>query len=385
MQFKINSLREINLINLKLLAKIIKLKKENAERDEEKATLIARLDDDIKEIKQSSASTSSVENSDICQPIRTEIKTLEEKEMDAFLNKLRGTLHDIISQVTEILLTLGQEKLDILQNIVNLYEKVCNAEDILIKTNQTEILCWSNFIIAFDKSIDEIMVIDRKIERTRKIYKLTERIGLDKIKHIKSYSANSISKFINIKIQRVIDHFTKNSNMEFTNNSDEDIEQDNEVLEKSNQINVLEVLPSKKSTAPIPLVHVSNTSNNFKKEVWFDKDMFFNEVNPTKVNTVTSNDDVYFDQINEVSMHDSDSNLYNDNSNSDDSEEEMLDDSDDDGYNRYSRYSRYNEYDEYDRGYYYRDRKYKRKSSPIMSPIIFLITNRLEEFCIFGT
>ncbi|PKB93345.1 hypothetical protein RhiirA5_441550, partial [Rhizophagus irregularis] len=269
--------------------------KENAERDEEKATLIARLDDDIKEIKQSSASTSSVENSDICQPIRTEIKTLEEKEMDAFLNEvhkksLRGTLHDIISQVTEILLTLGQEKLDILQNIVNLYEKVCNAEDILIKTNQTEILCWSNFI-AFDKSIDEIMVIDRKIERTRKIYKLTERIGLDKIKHIKSYSANSISKFINIKIQRVIDHFTKNSNMEFTNNSDEDIEQDNEVLEKSNQINVLEVLPSKKSTAPIPLVHVSNTSNNSKKEVWFDKDMFFNEVNPTKVNTVTSNDD----------------------------------------------------------------------------------------------
>ncbi|CAG8652614.1 2792_t:CDS:2, partial [Rhizophagus irregularis] len=45
-------------------------------RDEEKATLIARLDDDIKEIKQSSASTSSVENSDICQPIRTEIKTI---------------------------------------------------------------------------------------------------------------------------------------------------------------------------------------------------------------------------------------------------------------------------------------------------------------------
>ncbi|UZO26177.1 uncharacterized protein OCT59_018421 [Rhizophagus irregularis] len=57
-------------------------------RDEEKATLIARLDDDIKEIKQSSASTSSVENSDICQPIRTEIKTLEEKEMDAFLNEV---------------------------------------------------------------------------------------------------------------------------------------------------------------------------------------------------------------------------------------------------------------------------------------------------------
>ena len=58
-------------------------------RDEEKATLIAKLDDDIKEIKQSSTNTSSVENSDICvQPIRTETKTLEEKETDAFLNEV---------------------------------------------------------------------------------------------------------------------------------------------------------------------------------------------------------------------------------------------------------------------------------------------------------
>src|SRR5207248_2307363 len=106
MQSKIDSLREINS---KLLAEIIELKKENAEvkaenvklkhaleehearfmsleqRDEEKATLIAKLDDDIKEIKQSSATTSSVENSDICQPIHTETKSLEEKEMDNFL------------------------------------------------------------------------------------------------------------------------------------------------------------------------------------------------------------------------------------------------------------------------------------------------------------
>ncbi|PKK62188.1 hypothetical protein RhiirC2_790728 [Rhizophagus irregularis] len=186
MQFKINSLREINL---KLLVKIIELKKENAEvkienvklkhalleehearftslkqRDEEKAT---RLDDDIKEIKQSSASTSSVENSDICQPIRTEIKTLEEKEMDAFLNKMHKKSNEQDASACEDLIKeISTKKLDILQNIVNLYEKVCNAEDVSIKANQTEILCWSNFIIAFDKSIDEIMVIDRVSQRT---------------------------------------------------------------------------------------------------------------------------------------------------------------------------------------------------------------------------
>ncbi|PKY48958.1 hypothetical protein RhiirA4_404905, partial [Rhizophagus irregularis] len=154
--------------------------------------------------------------------------------------------------------------------------------------------------------------------------------------------------------------------MEFTDDS-EDVEQDNEVLEEPDQINVLEVLPPKESTAPIPLAHVSNTSDNSKEEAWFD---VFNEVNPTKVNTVTSNDDVYFDETNEVNTHDGDSNSCNDDSDSDDSEEEMPDDSDDDGYNRYGGYGGYNEYGERDRGYYYRDGRYERKSSPMMSPII---------------
>ena len=92
----------------------------------------------------------------------------------------------------------------------------------------------------------------KKIERARKIYRLTEKIGLDKIKHIKSYSANSISKFTNKEIQRVIDHFTKNPNMEFINDS-KDVEQDNKVPEEPNQNNVLEVLSPKELIAPIPL------------------------------------------------------------------------------------------------------------------------------------
>ncbi|UZO04712.1 uncharacterized protein OCT59_025083 [Rhizophagus irregularis] len=220
-------------------------------------------------------------------------KFLEKSCNASIQNQLRGTSHDIISQVTEISLISDQGKSDILQNIANLYEKACDAKDVLIKVNQTEILCWSNFIIAFDKNIDEIMARDRigmkkakgliydfilaqnpdtkhstlykKIERARKIYRLTERIGLDKIKHIKSYSVNSISKFTNEEIQRIIDHFTKNSNMKFTDNS-KDVKQDNEVLEEPDQINVLEVLSPKESIAPIPLVHVFNTSNNSKEE-----------------------------------------------------------------------------------------------------------------------
>ncbi|CAG8470653.1 851_t:CDS:2 [Funneliformis caledonium] len=37
-----------------------------------------------------------------------------------------------------------------------------------------------------------------------------------------------------------------------------------------------------------------NSSDNSKKEAWFDEDMFFNETNSTNVNTITSDNDVYF-------------------------------------------------------------------------------------------
>ncbi|PKC51849.1 hypothetical protein RhiirA1_482839 [Rhizophagus irregularis] len=66
-------------------------------------------------------------------------------------------------------------------------------------------------------------------------------------------------------------------------------------------------------------------------------------------------------------MVDDDSDCSHDN----DSEKEMPDDSDDDGYNDYGGY---NEYGERDRGYYYRDGRYERKSSPMMSPIISPVT-----------
>ncbi|CAG8454759.1 8322_t:CDS:2 [Scutellospora calospora] len=72
-------------------------------------------------------------------------------------------VHDSISQeyATEILLSSGQEKSSIFQNIAHLYEKACDAEHESIKANQAEILCWSNFIIVLDKSLDELMVRDK--------------------------------------------------------------------------------------------------------------------------------------------------------------------------------------------------------------------------------
>ncbi|GES74047.1 hypothetical protein GLOIN_2v1878126 [Rhizophagus clarus] len=269
MQSKINSLRKINL---KLLAKITELKKKNAERDKEKTTLIAKLNDDIKEIKQSSASTNSVKIFDICQSIYTKTKSLEESKIDIFLNEvykksisnkirkrnkekklqresackdlikkistsisynapiqkqLRGTSHDSISQVTEILLTSAFDKS---------IEEIIVRDRISIKKVKGLIY---DFILT-QNSDTKHPALYKKIEKARKIYRLTKKTGLDKVKYIKTYSTTTISKFTNGEIQRVIDHFTKNSNMGFTDNPNTR-KQDDDVPEKSDRNNVLEV------------------------------------------------------------------------------------------------------------------------------------------------
>ena len=50
----------------------------------------------------------------------------------------------------------------------------------------------------------------KKTQRAVKIYKLSAKIGLDKIKHIKNYSANSISELTNDQIQEIINHGLEN-------------------------------------------------------------------------------------------------------------------------------------------------------------------------------
>src|SRR3954464_14898582 len=139
-------------------------------------------------------------------------------------------------------LTGRKENSDVLKNIARLYEDACNAEDETIKANQVEILCWCNFIIGLDKSVDEIMIEEKvgmkkakgliydfilthnpgtkrntlyqRIGRARKIYGFIEKIGIYKIKYIKTYSANSIAELFDSKIQTIIDYFSNNPNTE---------------------------------------------------------------------------------------------------------------------------------------------------------------------------
>src|SRR5205823_6304712 len=141
----------------------------------------------------------------------------------------------------------------------------------------------------------------------------------------------------NSQIQTIIDHFTEKPNIEFTDNPEE---QDNSI---TNSEEVLEAKPliSTKDYEDIDDDSTPQLVKEMNKEV------------PKALALLT----------------DDDSDCSHDN----DSEEEMPDEKyNDDGYNGYSGYD---EWGNQDRGYYYySDGRRERKTSPMMSPIIFPVT-----------
>ena len=292
----------------------------------------------------------------------------------------------ILPTVTEISANLVRpnslaernEERAVLPDIINLYETACGAEKKAIEANREETLRWCSYAREFKRMYKDFMVSNkvgekkakgqvydfiikqlpntkrktlcRQTQKALRIDNLFEKIGMDKLQYIKTYSADTISKFTDPQIQTIIDHFTEKPNMEFTDEA-EDEEQDDEIPEGFDQNNVLEVLPLAKltSTTSIPLAHDSNSSDNSK------------EVGPS--NPLEADGDFYkmllggFDkEVDSTPQPVKETNEW------------MPDDSDDDGYGGY------NEYGERDRGYYYRDGGYERKTSPMMSPIISPVT-----------
>ncbi|GBB87487.1 hypothetical protein RclHR1_13980005 [Rhizophagus clarus] len=207
-----------------------------------------------------------------------------------------------------------------------------------------------------------------KTQKAVKVYNLFEKVGVDKIKYIIIYTANAISELINDKLQKIIGNY---SHCEHPKESHHMLPKDesliSEISAKSSSQNSAEV---SELIAPIPVTHGSNSLGNSS---------FTLQITSFETENHIDYDDVYFDnpmvhsseqkEMNEVKIDDDSDCSHNNNS-----EEEMpdeSDESDDDGYNGYGRY---NEYGERDRGYYYHDRRYESKVSPMMSPIIFPIT-----------
>jgi hypothetical protein len=123
------------------------------------------------------------------------------------------------------------------QSLARLYQKATRAGLRVTKANQDEILCWYKYAEGFENRVREIRSQDssvtdltarsrayrevsqhllgiteanlrKKTQKARNIYKVFVRIGINKIKRVKSYSANAISSLSNTQIQSIIDRFS---------------------------------------------------------------------------------------------------------------------------------------------------------------------------------
>ncbi|GBC35586.1 uncharacterized protein OCT59_029922 [Rhizophagus irregularis] len=311
--------------------------------------------------------------------------------------------------------------IEISQHLAQLCDKALIAEEHRLEANQEEILCWyhygRNFVfqlevlcdknkigekkargLIYDEVVKQVNILRKKrsqdtgvplpditrdglrkkTQRAEKIYKLLEKIGLDKIQYIKSYSANEISKFTNDEIQKIMDHFSNKPNTDFIENQDNFINDDSSSQTDTSEVRANPLVSAEVSipTSPILLVHDSNSSDG-SKEVGPNNSLKAVDDYYKMILEECAKDCEYFDSAPVKEMNeevvlqsvktDDDSDCNRDSY----SEEEMPDDSDDDGYNGYGGY---NEYGECDRGYYYRDGRYERKVSPMMSPIISPVT-----------
>ncbi|CAB4387881.1 unnamed protein product [Rhizophagus irregularis] len=215
----------------------------------------------------------------------------------------------------------GTSMIEISQHLAQLCDKALIAEEHRLEANQEEILCWYHYGRNF-------------------VFQLEALCGKDKIgeKKARGLIYDEIVKQVNI---------IRKKRSQDTGVPLPDITRD-------------EVGPSN------PLEAEDDYYKMLLEDCAKDCEYFDKEVDSVPQSVKETNKEVVSQSGGETNESKSD-----DENASDDSEEEMPDDSDDDGYDRYGGY---NEYGECDRGYYYRDGRYERKTSPMMSPIISPVT-----------
>ncbi|RGB22114.1 hypothetical protein C1646_776612 [Rhizophagus diaphanus] len=245
------------------------LKGENAELKNENAKLKRIIEENARRDAENAEHKRIADNVNI-ESIDTFLdETFKKSVSDGFRqrNREKKLLHESATQdlsatsapeknhMTEISMTVHHEKSDmdnppnILQNLACLIQGAWNAKDEAILANQKELLCWCSYIVEFNKKTTEFMteykIGEKKVkgmiydnlikllrpstkhntllkqtQRARDIYKLFEKIGIDKIKYITTYSVNSISELSDSQIQTIVDYFSKNPNTELPDDRD---------------------------------------------------------------------------------------------------------------------------------------------------------------------
>src|ERR1044072_3043421 len=185
---------------------------------------------------------------------RNREKKLQRKNEQGLIQEINSSMKEkhILSAVTEISanqvrpnsLAEKNEERAVHSDIISLYETACGAETKAIEANREETLRWCFYAREFKRMYKDFMVSNkvgekkakgqvydfiikqlpntkrktlcRQTQKALRIDDLFEKIGMDKLQYIKTYSADTISKFTVPQIQTIIDHFTEKPNIDFT-------------------------------------------------------------------------------------------------------------------------------------------------------------------------
>src|SRR5436305_816622 len=199
--------------------------------------------------------------------------------------------------------------------LVHLFDKASDAEYCTKKANEEEILCWVNFGkefmvhfselmensngkigekkakgIIYDEMLEHLATIrekrskemgtqlpkisrsslTRRTQRSMKLVRIFEKIGIDKIKYLSAYSPNSISELANDQIQEIIEaserrnNSTKQDDFPTPEISAGNLETSEKILPEVNVSTTPKPAGVSVPTAPIPSNHDSAGSEAMK-------------------------------------------------------------------------------------------------------------------------
>ncbi|KAF0397182.1 hypothetical protein F8M41_009942 [Gigaspora margarita] len=212
------------------------------------------------------------------------------QEMFSFMSSLKEKIPEVSNHATKVSETVRSRKSDI-SSLHGTRETLCYKNKIGKKKAKgliyDEVVKQLN-ILRKKKSQDIGLPLPdvlrdslcKKTQRALKIYKLFEKVGMDKIKYISTYSANEISKLTNEEILAITDHFLNKPNTDFTDNQDNSINNSfdytniPEMQVRKQSLDLAKVSISSTPTEPtksevnistipiaLPQTSVSNTSN----------------------------------------------------------------------------------------------------------------------------
>ncbi|CAB4402285.1 unnamed protein product [Rhizophagus irregularis] len=119
--------------------------------------------------------------------------------------------------------------------------------------------------------------LTRRTQRSMKLIRIIEEIGIDKIKYLSEYSSNFILELTNDQIQEIIDNFSKNPNTELPDDHEASIiDSEGKILD--NQSNATEAISAEVSTS---LEAVNDYYKMILKEYAKDCEYFDKEINFT--------------------------------------------------------------------------------------------------------